>query len=89
VDLSSYALLKGQLIYGWGHTSTQNVSVVTHVARRDVRCRNRKKPIDPNIRGTRALLDGRQHCSISPSVDTVRLGPHERTKYVRCNANTS
>jgi hypothetical protein len=25
----------------------------------DVRCRNRKKPIDPNIRSTRALIDGR------------------------------
>jgi hypothetical protein len=27
-------------------------------ARRDVRCRNRKKPTDLNIRGTRALLHG-------------------------------
>jgi hypothetical protein len=31
------------------------------IACRDVRCRNRKKPIDLNIRGTRALLDERHN----------------------------
>jgi hypothetical protein len=30
---------------------------------RDVRCRNRKKPIDLNVRGTRALLHGRHDVS--------------------------
>jgi hypothetical protein len=36
----------------------ERTKCVRCIACRDVRYRNRKKPIDPNIRGTRALLDG-------------------------------
>jgi hypothetical protein len=40
-------------------TIRRSAKCVRCIACRDVRCRNRKKPIDLNIRGTRALLDGR------------------------------
>jgi hypothetical protein len=36
----------------------ERTKCVRCIACRDVRCRNRKKPIDLNIRGTRALLHG-------------------------------
>jgi hypothetical protein len=36
----------------------EGTKCVRCIACRDVRCRNRKKPIDLNIRGTRAQLDG-------------------------------
>jgi hypothetical protein len=36
----------------------ERIKCVRCIACRDVLCRNRKKPIDLNIRGTRALLHG-------------------------------
>jgi hypothetical protein len=36
----------------------ERTKCVRCIAYRDVLCRNRKEPIDLNIRGTRALLDG-------------------------------